>query len=102
MGTKRKPTPYRIPTAWKGDTLQQMSKKFDKSFIKALEELAQEESERWGSRHGVAPVLMNLATRNGTYFKEKRSLLRKRYYELKQEEQDQHEEEHPQVAAEFQ
>lgn len=102
MTTKRKPTPYKIPTAWKGDTLQQMSKKFDKAFIKALEELAQEETERWGSQHGVAPVLTNLAMRNGAYFKEKRSQLRKRYNELKQQEKHQREEEHPEVAAEFQ
>ncbi|MFC7941642.1 hypothetical protein ACFUPZ_00125 [Microbacterium oxydans] len=102
MTTKRKPTPYVIPTAWKGDTLVKAQPLLDKAFDTALRELAAEEHARWGSQHGIGVVMMNVTLRNTKYFQEKRSQLRKRYNELKQQEKHQREEEHPEVAAEFQ
>jgi hypothetical protein len=103
MTTKRKYTPYTIPSAWKGDTLEKVTQKFDQSFIQAVTELADEETKRWGSKHGVAAVITNITLRNTDYFRTKRAQLRKRYLQLKTMEKNQRERQaqEQEVEAEF-
>lgn len=99
---RRKYTPHKIPTAWKGDKTVKVAHNFDKAFHAAIKEIADEESQRWGSKHGVAPVLMNLAMNNSDHFRDLRARIRKRYNELKKQEKHQREEDHQEIATEFQ
>lgn len=98
---RRKYTPHTIPTAWNGDTFTKVAHNFDTAFHQAVTEIAQEESERWGSKHGVAVVLTNLAINNSDHFRDLRARLRKRYKELKKQEKHQSEENQSEVASEF-
>lgn len=101
---RRKPTPYTIPTTWNGDSFKQIGPKFDKAFVTAVAELAADESIEFDSKHGVAPVMMNLIIGTEDIFRNRRARVRKRYRELKQQEKaqrDQQEEQAYKAITEF-
>lgn len=92
MTTRRKDTPYRIPSAWQGDKLKQYFLIWDTALMEAAQEIAKEETERWGARVSAAVLLTNILLHDkNPHFKQLKVELRRRYNLTKTKEKHQRE-----------
>jgi hypothetical protein len=80
--------PWRLPSKKAGATMPSFNFRMDPLFKQALQELSDSESKTYGVKISQPTLIVNLSTRNGLYFKDRRSKLLQRYLQLKREKQD--------------
>lgn len=98
---RRKYTPWKIVTAWKGDVIAPLPIEVDSVFKQVIREIAAEETATWGSKHGDATIIMNLIVSDSDYVRGKRIQARNRYNELKREEKTKRETHQDPIHKEF-
>jgi hypothetical protein len=90
----QQPFPWIIPSKYRGDAVKRHTHHWDSHLIQAAQEIAAEESAKYGRKISGMTLIATLATQRGEFYTEMRKRLNQRMKGLKKEYQRNERERH--------